>query len=275
MAKSKKPAPESEAERLARRLAEHIDEWRVSFARRGNPMPTVKFEVGEEVCVGSLDKVTVLEIFDEGRILKAHVFSLNGPNSQKPGQVHFDEDRIMPWHDLEKMSAASDDFSYTDNMHLNFQHRDIFGLLNTYYHFGINMNPDYQRDLVWTLDDKVSLIDSMFNHIDIGKFVLIPLPFKKDDNGYEILDGKQRLSAIVDFYEGRFKYRGRTYHELSYKDRNFFTSRSISWAETQRELTDEMKYRYFLKLNTTGRPQDPKHIMHVRSLYNKVRTTPA
>ena len=80
------------------------------------------------------------------------------------------------------------------------------------------MNPDYQRDYVWELSDKQLLIDSIFNNIDIGKFAFIHLDYKtwnKTGYAYEILDGKQRLKTIIDFYENRFSYKGIYYNDLS------------------------------------------------------------
>lgn len=55
----------------------------------------------------------------------------------------------------------------------------------------------YQRDYVWSQEDKESLIDSIFNHIEIGKFVLVFKGYEGDM--YEVLDGKQRLSALQEF----------------------------------------------------------------------------
>jgi uncharacterized protein with ParB-like and HNH nuclease domain len=69
------------------------------------------------------------------------------------------------------------------------------------------MNPDYQRDLVWSLEDKVNLIDSIYNDIEIGRFAFIKTDYSKNnfdfdkDFYWEILDGKQRISAIIDFFE--------------------------------------------------------------------------
>lgn len=273
MAKNKKPTKTPEQYK-AERLANNLSEVRQQIARYGNREPTVKFEIGEDVQIGNLDKTTVIESYDDGRIYKVHCFSVHDKNSQKAGEVQFNEERIKPWYDLEKITKV-DNFSYKDDLHLNFSQRDIYGLIGVYYAFGVEMNPDYQRDLVWSLEDKVNLIDSIFNHVDIGKFVFVHLPYTDGGCSYEILDGKQRLSTIIEFFEGRFKYRGRTYQELSGVDKNFFTRTSISWAEIsdrgQDRVSDETKYRYFLKLNTGGRPQDPKHIEYVRSLYKNLK----
>lgn len=274
MAKAKKPRiePLTAEQVTAARLERELREVRIQMNRTGNRVPTIHFEVGEVIQYGSLDKTTVLESFDEGRIYRVHCYSLNGKGSQNPGGIHSNDERIMAWHDMHKTTeCATDNFFFNDDMRLESYQTSIDGLINTYYHFGIDMDPEYQRGLVWTLEDKVNLIDSIFNHIDIGKFSLINLPFRSEEaHGYEILDGKQRLNAIIEFYEGRFTYRGRTFRQLSWRDQSHFERYLVAKSEVRDEkVTLAMKCRYFLKLNTTGRPQDPTHIAKVRELYLK------
>jgi uncharacterized protein with ParB-like and HNH nuclease domain len=72
---------------------------------------------------------------------------------------------------------------------------------------------------VWELEDKVALIDSIFNNVDIGKFAFIHLNYGEKYT-YEILDGKQRMRAILDYYENRFQYKGKYFNELSCREQN-------------------------------------------------------
>ena len=51
-------------------------------------------------------------------------------------------------------------------------------------------------------------------------------------------------------------------------DRNHFRGYSISYAEID-NLTDCQKYRFFIKLNTSGTPIDKNHIKRVEKLYNE------
>lgn len=74
----------------------------------------------------------------------------------------------------------------------------------------IDFNPIYQRDSqnLWNLEMKQSLIDSIINGFDLPKFYFhlvennskLNLTKKK----YAIIDGKQRLTCIFDFIEGKF-----------------------------------------------------------------------
>jgi hypothetical protein len=55
---------------------------------------------------------------------------------------------------------------------------------------------------------------------------------------------------------------------LSPHDRYHFKHYSAAIAETE-NLTKAQKYRYFLKLNTTGTPQDPEHMKKVTDMLAK------
>src|SRR2546423_770622 len=72
----------------------------------------------------------------------------------------------------------------------------------------IDMNPPYQRrGRLWSDTDKAYLIDSILNGFDIPKLYMAdftwgdsPLNLKKLP--YAIIDGKQRLEAVFDFFDG-------------------------------------------------------------------------
>ncbi|KAL0572507.1 hypothetical protein V5O48_009449 [Marasmius crinis-equi] len=74
----------------------------------------------------------------------------------------------------------------------------------------IDLSPDYQRDVVWTKDKQSGLIDSVF-----GNFHVPPVIFSVQmlDNGSQkktCIDGKQRLTAIQNFMEGKIPLKDRT-----------------------------------------------------------------
>ena len=73
----------------------------------------------------------------------------------------------------------------------------------------INFSPRYQRTGgLWSKSQKQLLIDSILNGYDIPKlyFQFLPLVEKPGDQvfTYGVIDGKQRLEAILDFVEDRF-----------------------------------------------------------------------
>ena len=72
----------------------------------------------------------------------------------------------------------------------------------------IDMSPPYQRrGRLWSASDKGYLIDSIINGFDIPKLYLADFqlgdsPLNHSRLPYAIIDGKQRLEAIFDFFEG-------------------------------------------------------------------------
>jgi uncharacterized protein with ParB-like and HNH nuclease domain len=185
--------------------------------------------------------------------------------------MYIDWTNISPYRTIEENNNIHI-FSEKDDFRLNFSQRDISGLLSMYYHSGIDLTPAYQRDFCWELADKVKLIDSIFQHVDIGKFAVIHKEFKPDAQSYEILDGKQRIRALLDFYENRFQFNGRFYNDLNYFDMNTFERTSISIAITEeRNMPPEFKYKYFLKLNVSGVPQSEEHIAKVQKMYDEIK----
>jgi len=72
----------------------------------------------------------------------------------------------------------------------------------------IDMNPPYQRQgRLWSRGDKAFLIDSILNDYDMPKIYMADFTFgnvslNKKGLPYAIIDGKQRLEAMFDFYSG-------------------------------------------------------------------------
>lgn len=231
--------------------------------------PTRFFSIDERVVYGNHDEAYIKKIFDEGKIYRIHTIT-EKRNYHKI--ITEENDHIICWHDL---LPYSKDFSsrkkYADrtSIRLNFSQQDIRGLFTTWYHFGIDTETDYQRPLVWDLKDKNSLIDSIFKNIEIGKFALIQRPFKEGQKGYEMLDGKQRLDALIAYFEDRFEWNGLRYSQLHPTDQGHFDNYPISITKITHPMSNHMKYEYFLRLNTFGKPQNQKHLDQVYNLYLK------
>lgn len=66
------------------------------------------------------------------------------------------------------------------------------------------VNRKYQRKLVWTVDEKEYLIDSVVKDLPIPLILLA----QTNDGKLEIIDGLQRLNAIISFIENRYSIGG-------------------------------------------------------------------
>ncbi|QQP94118.1 GmrSD restriction endonuclease domain-containing protein [Lysobacter enzymogenes] len=70
------------------------------------------------------------------------------------------------------------------------------------------VNRQYQRKLVWTLQEKQKLIDSLLRGYPIPLILLAVRPLQDGSREFEILDGMQRLNAVFSFIENKFSIDG-------------------------------------------------------------------
>ena len=232
--------------------------------------PTYSFGIGDSVHIGNLYNVKVIEVLAEGKIYKlAYNETSEKTNYEngKPERIKIIGDIAMRyafWHEIRPISTETESLIQNANIYLSFSNRTISSILGNVYYFGTDMNPVYQREYVWTEEDKVKLIDSVFQNIDIGKFVFVHNSYQ-DEYLYEILDGKQRIRALLDYYENRFPYKGKFFNDLSVRDQNWFTEKTIAVAEVERASKQEL-LRYFVMLNTSGKTMSEEHINRVKKM---------
>ena len=229
------------------------------------PVPTYKFSVGDKVCIGNLKDCIVDEVIDNGKFYIIDYTNVDNNYGNPIKTEHYKG--VWMWTEARKYNENTSSLVQNNDIRINYSQRVLGGLITHAYHFGFELEPEYQRGLVWELEDKVSLIDSIFNNVDIGKFTFIKADNIMDKN--EVLDGKQRLTTLLEYYEDRFKYKGRKFSDLSRRDQNHFDSYSIAWGETS-HLTQEQKLRYFIKLNTTGKVVDKEHLDKVKNMLKEL-----
>lgn len=250
--KKRLAAKAQEIDRLAHMRERSLNDLRA--APPSSKMPIFQFSVGDVVNYeNSSTPLKIVESLDNGTILL-----LEGKNEYVSHMT------LIPQEKLNEI--RQENFSFRDLSQISFHNTRIDNLLSYYYRFGVDMNPVYQRELVWSLKDKESLINSIFNNIEIGKFVLIERDYSDNDYSYEILDGKQRLNALTEFLENKFQYKGVYYYQLSTRDKNHFQSYSVTYGTSRQDLTLEQKCAYFLKLNTQGQPQSQEHLNKVMEI---------
>lgn len=132
----------------------------------------------------------------------------------------------------------------------------------------LDLNPEYQRNIVWTEKQRIDLIDSLFNLKNIGVINII----KDSNHNYEVLDGKQRLSAIFDFMKDKFKYKDKLYSELNLFDRETINESYLSYNQIELEIGDltlEQKIELFIDLNTKGTSVSEEHIENIKKKFLK------
>lgn len=227
--------------------------------------PSYFFNIGDEVKYGNLKESVVDMILYDGKVYGLKCIATNN-NYGNP--YDYQTYRVATWTEVRPLSSGDTTFAENQDVRLYFSNFHIESLIHKHYHFGIDFNPDYQRGYVWTQEDKELLLDSVFKNIDIGKFVFIRLSdseWMERNFGYEILDGKQRLSTLIEFYENKLAYRGKYFNDLSGKDKEVFKNHMVSVAEVN-EIDKKTVLKYFLMLNRTGKAMDETHLKAVEDM---------
>lgn len=136
---------------------------------------------------------------------------------------------------------------------------DISTIFNRIKNGHIDLQPDFQRDLVWNLQKKQSLIDTILRE---WQFPPIFLVVPNDGDYLEVLDGQQRLNAIYEFMEDQFPANGKVepidsaifaldglkYSQLPKDVQWRFERYSLRVCELYDYLEDE-PYELFFRLN--------------------------
>jgi hypothetical protein len=109
--------------------------------------------------------------------------------------------------------------------------------------------PPYQRKSVWPVKKQQSLFDSLFRRFYIPRLVVREVRLSDDRTVKEIIDGQQRITAIQEFFDGKYKLPesladisselpGKYFHELSPELRRFVNRELVFSADTVKNIDD-------------------------------------
>ena len=142
----------------------------------------------------------------------------------------------------------------------------------------LDLDPDYQRNVVWPIEKKVAFIESLLMGIVVPPlyFVEVPGDGPLEPTKYEVVDGKQRLNSIATFVNNNLKllkkhleyfgdiYSDQTFTELSavYPDEmEEFASQTLDIYVITASSPDFTKYDIFSRLN---KGSDPLRVNEIR-----------
>jgi len=232
--------------------------------------PTYSFKVGDHVQYGCHDETYIEEVYEDGLYYKVKNINLKKQEFSKPFNIVAWID-IQPYRTKEEFNKIPIFKNQSNLMYrLRFTNTGLNDIFSTKYHFGLDMNPPYQRDYVWSLEQKQQLIESIFNVVPIGVFVFHRNSFNCESELYTVIDGKQRINALTEFYENRFQYKGKYFNELHPTDQNCIENYGILKA-TCEEFTLKEQMEVFVKINSTGVKQDEHHLKQVQSMIDAIK----
>lgn len=143
-----------------------------------------------------------------------------------------------------------------------------------------SIKKNLQRPLVWTLEQKQELILSVFKDVYIPPICVIkhkpttgvdPKTGKDYIVTVQIIDGKQRLSAMLGFYKNEFPIvvKGVEYYfkdlslELQQLYARYDILHNVAYSydySVAAKITDESKIAWFEMINFAGTAQEIEHL---------------
>lgn len=240
------------------------------FVPRTAP-PSRQLQVGQEVLVGRLEDAVVAGIYEDGGVIVVEHTEKKSRSVEKPFRT------FGAWHwmaVLPKVTPRAEGLAYTPSYSVQtYLSTPIGSLIRRVYSEGVKDNPDYQRNYAWTPEDKALYLDTLFSGRPLGTFIFVK---RSAGQPGEILDGKQRMTTLLELVMSVLPYRGVYWHEMTDDDRNTVMNRPAQYAELSDEQYSQADfYEIFLAVNAAGVPQTEEHLNHVRGLLAAAREAEA
>jgi hypothetical protein len=130
----------------------------------------------------------------------------------------------------------------------------------------IDLSPKYQRRFRWDKERQSLLIESFLMNVPVP-----PIFLNEDKYGqYSVIDGKQRLMAIADFFKGKLELIGlkvfsdinnKTFEDLPIRLQSVLKTRpTLRAIIVLRQSDEDVKFEVFQRLNTGGVTLNPQEI---------------
>jgi Protein of unknown function DUF262 len=145
----------------------------------------------------------------------------------------------------------------------------------------IELAPEFQRNSIWTRSAKAYLIDTILNDRPIPLLYFQRMTSAQTGKPkYAVIDGQQRLRAILEFLNDRFRlvesknkqYRGKKFSELAQRfkdqilDYDLYVQELFGYTEADIRDTFVRMNKYVVKLA----PQEIRHAEHKGKFSNFV-----
>jgi len=233
--------------------------------------PTRSFEVGEMVELGNIERSEIIGKFKDGSIYK-----LRTTHTKRDG-VAINETFAL-WFEISKFGTreknnSQPNLAAPDTLHYRTLNSQVSSLLSRISHFGVEFCPSYQRGYAWTPEQKQALITTLLERGSIGTFSFNRRSYGTKGPLYEIVDGKQRLTALNEFFQDQFSIKGKYFSELTTSDQSLIENAPALIYDLE-EASEKDILILFLRVNRAGTPVDQEHINKVQARLNELLNAP-
>ena len=221
---------------------------------------------------------------DEGDLLS------NSSRHSRPEDPHMTEETSVATDTDEPDEESNEPIEIgNEPMRVRFQQTapSVQTLYERYKDGDIVLDPDFQRNFVWSNQKSSNLIESLLLNIPL------PLIFTSefDDDKEEVVDGQQRLTAIFSFLDGRFpdpkgkgevfrlskklklmahQIGGKTFKELDKSYQKQIKDHGLQIVCIGKDSQQDVKFEMFERLNTNITPLNAQELRNClyRGPYN-------
>lgn len=176
------------------------------------------------------------------------------------------EDNIPEMQDFpeeadDAVIEADDEGDFVDDLSadIRFEHSDrsLAEFYRWYEEGDLIIDPEWQRNFVWTPKQRSKLIESFILSIPIPVIYLA----KTKEEKYEVIDGRQRLTSVFDFLRNDFKLtglamlkdiNGKAYKDLDQPLQRKFRNATMRSFELDADTDSRIHFEVFERLNTGG-----------------------
>tara|TARA_R110000851_G_scaffold200439_1_gene351687 strand:+ start:143 stop:652 length:510 start_codon:yes stop_codon:yes gene_type:complete len=118
--------------------------------------------------------------------------------------------------------------------------------------------PDFQRDSVWTNNQKIKFIESCFRGYDVGSFMISNWNMRNDlllPYSECLIDGQQRFTALREYWSNEFKVFDYFWSELDKRDKTKMLSTQMPYSIID-SINPKILKETYNRLNFAGTNHD-------------------
>jgi len=169
------------------------------------------------------------------------------------------ETDLIYWKDLPKLTSIG---QYEVNQPLDSINEVVDRYIKEY---GLNLSPDFQRGHVWKKHQKVKYLEFLLMGGQTNNVLYFNHPgwmnsFKGE---FVIVDGLQRLTAILEFLNDKFQVFNYFSSEISLRN-HWGVKFNINNLKTKKEVL-----QWYLEINQNSTPHTIEELDRVKSLLSK------